>query len=222
MVTTNGSLAVFQTKPAAVSITAAGDNTAWKTATVPIQTMLFTDLDHQHIDSRQEIVLSSPKTDDTQFLAGMTFAPGVASSEKALKPLTSFDGIGFSAESSGAPRILFRSHPGALVLGALSTDGNALAENAGDASLALGAKEVQQDGHVFLRADQPVDIVWQRTTAGIEIQAFAAQNTALEIDGEKARTLVMVDGKAVQVRYRGGMISVPLAGGEEHRVSLQQ
>jgi hypothetical protein len=184
--------------------------------------MLFTDLDHQHLEARQEIVLSSPKTDETQFLAGMTFAPGVASSEKALKPMNSPNGIGFSAESNGAPHILFRSHPGALTLGALSTDGDALAENAGDANLALGAKEVQQNGRALLKANEAVDIVWQRTTAGLEIQVFGAQNTGLEIAAEKAPTSVMVDGKAIPVSYRNRMISVPLAGGEEHRVSIQK
>ena len=220
-VTTNGSSAVFQTKPAGVSITAAGLNTAWKVATVPVQTMLFTDLDHQHIAPRQEIVLSSAKTDDTQFLAGMTFAPGVASSQKALKALSSPNGIGFSAESNGTPRILFRSHPGTLALGSLSTDGDGLAENAGDALLALGAKEVRKNGSVLLRADEPVDVVWQRTTAGLEIQVFGVQNTVLEIAAEKAPASVMVDGKAVQARYDGKLIAVPLTGGEGHRVSIQ-
>jgi hypothetical protein len=182
--------------------------------------MLFTDLDHQHIEPRQEIVLSSPKTDSTQFLAGMTFTPGAATSEKALKPLNSPNGIGFGTGPNDAPRILFRSHPGALAFGALSTDGDALAD-ADDASLALGAKEVQKDGHIFLRSNEPVDIVWQRTTEALKIQAFAAQNTALEIAAETAPKSVMVDGKAIPVRYRGGMVSVPLDGGEEHRVSLQ-
>ncbi|HZQ44851.1 MAG TPA: heparinase II/III family protein [Acidobacteriaceae bacterium] len=220
-VTTNGSSAVFQTKAAAASITAAGDNTAWKVATVPIQTMLFTDLDHQHIAPRQEIILSSPKTNETQFLAGMAFGPGVASPKKALKPLEVPNGIGFTVESNGTPRVLFRSHPGALVLGALSTDGDALAENGADATLALGAKEVQKSGTVLLRTDQPVDIVWHGTTAGLHIRVFGGHNTVLEIAAEKAPTSVIVDGKPVPVRYRGGMVSVPLPGGEEHRVSIQ-
>ena len=154
-ITTNGASAVFQTKTAAAAITATGDNATWTVTTVPIQSTLFTDLDHQHIEPRQEIVLSSEKTADTQFLAGMTFMRGTATPQSALKPLTSANSIGFAAEANEAPRVVFRTHPGALVLGALSTDGEALAQNTGDANLALGAKEVQLDGRAFLRADEP-------------------------------------------------------------------
>ena len=151
----------------------------------------------------------------------MTFMRGAATPQSALKPLTSANSIGFAAEANEVPRVVFRTHPGALVLGALSTDGEALAQNTGDANLALGAKEVQLDGRALLRADEPVDIIWQHTTAALEIHVFAAQNTTLEVSAENAPTSVTVDGKAISVRYSGKMIAVPLAGAEEHHVSIQ-
>jgi hypothetical protein len=220
-ITTNGASAIFQTRTAAAAITATGDNATWTAATVPIQSTLFTDLDHQHIEPRQELLLSSEKTTGTQFLAAMTFMRGTATPQSALKPLTSTNSSGFAVEGNEAPRVVFRTHPGALVLGALSTDGEALAQNTGDANLALGAKEIQLNGHAFLRAENPVDIVWQHTTEALEIHAFAAQNTTLEISAENAPTSVTVDGKAIPVRHSNKLIAVPLAGGEEHHVSIQ-
>jgi hypothetical protein len=220
-ITTSGASAVFQAKKAAAEVTATGDNATWTVTTIPVQSTLFTDLDHQHINPRQEIVLSSEKTAATQFLAGMTFMRGAATSQSALKPLSSANSIGFAAGANEVPRVVFRTHPGALVLGPLSTDGEALALNTGGEDLALGAKEVQLDGRAFLRADEPVDIVWQHATAALEIHVFAAENTTLEVSAENAPTSVTVDGKAISVRYSGKMIAVPLAGAEEHHVSIQ-
>jgi hypothetical protein len=139
-----------------------------------------------------------------------------------LKTLTSANSVGFAAgASTESPQIVFRSHPGALVLGALSTDGEALAQNAGNVNLALGARNIQQDGHTLLLADAPLDIVWQRTATAIEIHVFAGQNTTLDVATDNAPTSVIVDGKEIPVRFRGRMVAVPLAGGEEHHVSIQ-
>ena len=218
----NGASAVFQTKTAAASIAAAGDNTAWTIATVPTQAALFTDLDHQHIEPRQEIVLTSGKTAATQFLAGMRFLRGIATPQSTLKTLISANSIGFAAGAADeSPRIVFRSHPGVLVLGPLSTEGEALAQNAGNVNLALGARNVQQDGRALLLADAPLDIVWQRSATALEIHVFAGKDTTLDVATDNAPKSVTVDGKAMPVRFRGRMLAVTLAGGEEHHVSIQ-
>lgn len=221
-VNANGASAVFQATTAAASIAAAGDNATWTVTTVPIQSTLFTDLDHQHIEPRQEIVISSEKTTDTQFFAGMKFMRGTATSQSALDPLTSANSVGFAADAAnGVPRIVFRSHSGILVLGGLSTDGEALARNSGDVNLALAAKDVEEDKRPFLRSDEPVDIVWQRSAATLDIHVFAAKKTTLQLAIENAPTTVTVDGKIVPVRYQGTMVAVPLTGGEEHHLSVQ-
>jgi hypothetical protein len=221
-ISTRGASAIFQTDSAAATITTVGENSTWTVTMVPISPTLFTDLDHQHIEPRQEIVLSSRKAADTQFLAGMRFVHGSATTQDALKPLTSANSVGFAAGAANEiPRVVFRSHPGALVLGALSTDGEALAQNTDDANLAIGAKEVQQAGQTILRADEPVDVVWQRSASALEIHVFSAQNFTLQVASKTSPTSLTVDGKAIPIRYRDKMVSVPLADGEEHDVSVQ-
>jgi hypothetical protein len=221
-ITTSGAQAVFQTKTAAASMRAMGENAAWSVATVPIQSTLFTDLDHQHIEPRQELVLTSPITTETQFLTGMTFTRGMATPHSALKPLTSANSIGFAAGAANeTPRIVFRSRPGALVLGAFSTDGDTLAQSTADTGLALGARELQRDGHVLLRADAPVDVAWQETAAEFDLHAFAAHDITLEIAAGSESPSVTIDGKAVPVTTGGTIVAVPLTGGEEHHVSVQ-
>ena len=73
----------------------------------------------------------------------------------------------------------------------------------------------------MLSADAPLDIVWQRTATALEIHVFAGQNTTLDVATDNAPTSVTVDGKAIPVRFRGRMVAVTLAGGEEHHVSIQ-
>ncbi|HEX5285056.1 MAG TPA: heparinase II/III family protein [Bryocella sp.] len=219
----NGAAAVFQTKTAAAAIAAAGANTAWTVATVPIQSTLFTDLDHQRIQPRQDIVLTSGTTTDTQFLAGMRFVRGAATPQSALKTLASANSVGFALSAANeSPRVVFRSHPGLLVLGGLSTDGEALAQNVGDVDLALGARNVQQNGHTLLLANNPIDIVWYRTKASLEVHVFAGHNTTLDVASDNPPKSVTVDGKVISVPYHGAMVAVPLTAGEEHDVSIQQ
>jgi hypothetical protein len=50
---------------------------------------------------------------------------------------------------------------------------------------------------------------------------FAGQDTTLNFATDNAPTSVTVDGKAIPVRFRGRMVAVRLAGGEEHHVSIQ-
>ncbi|HEV2577345.1 MAG TPA: heparinase II/III family protein [Acidobacteriaceae bacterium] len=221
-VTTNGSSAIFQTKTAAALISATGGNATWTVAQEPISSTLFTDLDHQQIKPRQEIQLSSWKTTTAQFLAGTTFIRGNPTLQNALKPLNSDNAVGFAATAANEPpRILFRSHPGALVLGAFSTDGDALAQNSADSYLAIAASQIQERGHPFLRSNDPADILWQRSGSALELHVFAAKSTTLQVAGDNSARSVTVDGKAIPVRYSDNMIVVPLSGDEEHHVSIQ-
>lgn len=217
----NGASASFQTKTSTASITAAGEGAVWTTATVPVQSTLFTDLDHQHIDARQEIVLTSKKATSTDFLVGMTFARNSVKGESGLRQLSSPNSIGFAAGTAvDAPRIVFRTHPGSLLLGLLSTDGDALVLDAGKATLALHATDVMQDDHRLLHASSPIDAAWSNSAGGFSLTVFAENQTMLEIS-TGAPTVVTVDQKPAPLRYKDGILTLDLSGGEEHHVSVR-
>jgi len=207
-----GASASIQVKEVNAVLTAAGRNSAWATAIAPMQATIFTDLDHQHVEPRQELILTSPKTTETQFLVGMKFAAGAADAKAALESWSEPAGDGL--RTTGAS-VVFRSGVGKLNLGALSADGSVLAQQAGN-WLAIGAKEVDDSGHVVFRADISTDVTWERASAGVELTAHTSGKNVLEIFSDTTPTSVNVDGKQIPIVYEGKMIRVPLLPGEHH------
>jgi len=223
--TSQGASASIQTKEANASLTAAGKNVAWSTATTPIQVTLFTDLDRQHIAPRQELLLTSPKTTETQFLVGMKFEAGSLSAKSGLESWAEPAGDGLRTISSNgeASSIVFRSGKGSLAIDVLSTDGSVLARH-GLADrpgwLAIGAKYVEEDGKTIFRSDIPTDVTWEHVATGIELTAHTSGKDTLEVFSETAPTSVRVDEKQVPISYERKMIAVPLSIPGEHHVSI--
>ncbi|HEY5328972.1 MAG TPA: heparinase II/III family protein [Acidobacteriaceae bacterium] len=212
----NGASASIQVKEANALLTSAGKNSTWTTAITPLQATIFTDLDRQHVEPRQELILTSPKTTETQFLVGMKFAAGAADAKAALESWSEPAGEGL--RTAGAS-VVFRSGTGKLDLDTLSTDGSALARQAGS-WLAIGAKYVDDGGHVVLRTDTPIDATWEHTAAGIELTAHTFAKNVLEIFSDAAPVSVSVDGQPIPILYEGKMIRVTLPLPGEHHVSI--
>ncbi|HZL27928.1 MAG TPA: heparinase II/III family protein [Acidobacteriaceae bacterium] len=211
-----GATASIQVKEANASITATGKNSAWTTAITPIQATMFTDLDRQHIEPRQELILTSPKTTETQFMVGMKFAAGVADVKAPLEAWSEPAGDGL--RTAGAS-VVFRSGTGKLNLDTLSTDGSAFARQEGN-WLAIGAKDVDEGGQAIFRADMPADVTWEPVVAGMELTVHTAAKNVLQIFSDTAPVSVSVDGQPIPIIYEGKMIRVPLPLPGEHHVSI--
>jgi hypothetical protein len=220
----DGHTATIQAKSAGVAILALGDNAIWKTAQTPIQSTLFTDLDHQHLQPREKFVLDSSPTTATQFLVGMEFERGNVDAS-ALQPWATATGTGFVAQSSAFPaRILFRSGPGKLAVGTASTDGSILAVSGAPASqswLAIGATEIDGGGAALLHSSLPAEFALEQTASGLNVAVQTSAATTLRLYSRVRPSAVIVDNAAVAVTYEQHNVTVALPSAGEHHVSVQ-
>jgi hypothetical protein len=220
----DGHSASIQGNSAGVAILALGDNASWATAKTPIQSTLFTDLDHQHLQPGEEFVLDSTPTAATHFLVGMEFERGIAKAS-ALHALSTASGTGFVSRSGVSPAsILFRSAPGKLTIGAASTDGSILAASGAPPSqnwLAIHATEIDSGGAPLLLSSSPADFALEQTASGLNISAQTSAAATLRLYRETRPSVVTVDNAAVPVTYDQHTLTVALPAAGEHHVSVQ-
>ena len=146
----------------------------------------------------------------------MKFGAGVADAKAGLESWSEPAGDGL--RTAGAS-VVFRSGTGKLELDALSTDGSALARQAGN-WLAIAAKYVDDGGRAVFRADSSTDVTWEHASAGIELTAHTSSKDILEIFSDATPASVSVDGKPIPIIYENKMIRVPLLLPGEHHVSI--
>ncbi len=223
--THEGAIASIQTEAAHADLVAASSNAAWSLATTPIQVTLFTNLDRQHVEPRNEFTLTSPSTTKTEFLVGMKFAAGPAGSTPDLQSWSEKAGEGFRAAASASEEasIVFRTGAGDLMLDALATDGSVLAQKGKNASewMAVGARSVKEDGRTIFRFATPTDIAWERANDATKLTIWSSGSGALNLFCSEAPTSVIVDGQPSQVSYQDKMLKVMLLTPGEHHVLIR-
>jgi len=208
---------------ASALLTAIGTNTNWKEVAAPIPAELFTDLDHKKIPPRSEFILDSARAPSADFLVGMQFVQTSASNGPRLETYKQQAGEGFRQAGSRNTDIAFRTGPGTLHAGPLTSDGDILAFNdPGDRRswLAAGAHRVQQDQQLVLTASASVDAAEAIAPDGMTVHLYNTISARVAIfDGAKPRS-VEVDGHAVSFGYENRMVTLSALQPGEHRVSI--
>lgn len=228
--TDHGAFASIQANSAHADVLAAGANNSWIKQDTPIPVTEFINLDRQHIEPRQEVLLTSPSTADTQFLVGMKFAAGPAGSAPEMQSWSEKSGQGLRTTETGSQgaSIVFRTGTGDLVLDsddghALATDGSVLAQrgSGGNSWLAVGARSVKDGGKIIFRSAQPTDVAWERANGVTDLTVQAGAAATLEILCAEPPASVTLDGKSAPVLYERGMLTIKLLAPGEHYVVIR-
>ncbi|HEU4981213.1 MAG TPA: heparinase II/III family protein, partial [Acidobacteriaceae bacterium] len=177
-VETSGADASIQLGDASASITAAGLNAAWKTATMPISILRFKTLDGALIEAPQELHLDSARGRSADFLVGMKLGLNQSSHEQ-LQPFTTAAGEGLRS-ADGKTAVVFRTGAGPLQLSAIKTDGSVLAKD-GSGWMAVGATSVERDGHEVFHASTPVNVECKSAASGASLTLHTPAGASVEI-----------------------------------------
>ncbi len=221
--TVAGPRASIKAKKAAVLLTAAGPNAAWREASDPIAAQLFTDLDRKNIQPLHRLLLSSPLGLATGFLAGMKFVAAGAAAGSGLEARTEPAGEGFRDAAGGPAEVVFRTGPGSLRLGPLASDGTVLASRrAGNASswLAVGARHVQSGDQAVFTATAPCDVAAANIAGALDLALHNSVSDRVAVFRPAAPRTVEVDGRTMPFTYRDKMVELPTLPPGEHRVSI--
>ena len=219
---TVGTHASIQTVHAYASLTAAGPNTIWTTALTPIALEAFKDLDRQHIELLRELVLSSAKVTATQFIVAIKLGKGTTSPQPEMESWREASGEGLRAISGSPTSIIFRTGNGPLRIASVATDGSVLAWLGGDSSwLAIGARSVEDNKQVLLRATAPTDLTWERSPSGLELSLHNGTPDTIQVFNAVAPVSVDIDGQRVSASYMDGMVTLQALEAGEHHVSIR-
>src|SRR6185503_8701061 len=139
-VETRGADASIRLGAASASLTAAGPNADWTTATMPVSILRFKNLDGARIDAPRELRLDSARSRSADFLVGMKLGSNQGTEEQ-LQPFTTATGEGLRSAHKPAAAV-FRTGAGSLQLAGVKTDGSVLAED-GSGWMAVGATSVE-------------------------------------------------------------------------------
>ncbi|MGH9591098.1 MAG: heparinase II/III domain-containing protein [Terracidiphilus sp.] len=220
-----GAVASIQASAGHADLVAAGGNTAWSVANTPIPVTLFTDLDHQHIEPREEFLLTSPSAAATHFLVGMKFAPGPAGSAPGLQAWQEKAGEGLRTADSGSrsASVVFRTGAGDLVLDTLATDGSVLAQrgSGGGNWMAVGATSVKEDGRIMLHSAAPSDVAWERANGSTRLTVRSSAAGALNVYSAEPPASVTIDGQSAPVSYQGHIVTIKIPTAGEHHVLIR-
>ena len=213
--------AYIRTGHAVASVTAAGANNLWTTQDTPISIAVFKNLDKQHIDIPQELVLTSPQQSISEFIVGMKFKSGTTSKPQ-LESWTQDAGEGLRAVEGQPSAVVFRTGNGALRIADWSTDGSIFASHgAGDSLnwMAIGAEYVKSGDQNVFRSSVSTDVEWSKSPSGISLVLHTSSAGDIAILVASAPASVDVDGLRIVTTYDHHLLSLhQLAKGEHHVV----
>src|SRR5581483_3577889 len=224
--TAGNARAVIAAQKASAGLVALGENSQWVSAITPLQVTLFDNLDRGRLEPGRELLLSSPKTPQTEFVVGMNFS---ASATEAGKMESWSDAVGEGLRTTGDQGFsaAFRTRPGWLVNSGLSSDGSALlkirslpqpSRSRGPSGWsAFRATVVRQGEQVLFRASTPVDVSQDELDSGIQLTLYSDAVATVSVFRSEAASQVEIDGHSVPIRYEQSLIQLPaLSPGEHH------
>lgn len=189
--------AVIRRPNAFAELRASGDNTQWKIEPQPVPAIDYRDFDRIPVCPRFAYRLDSLSQKATGFLVAMHLQK-TGEDPAPLQPLSTDTGEGFRDAESHAT-VLFRSQPGPLVDGALTTDGALLAHtnlNGREEILSADAGLLQHDQRPLLESHPDSNFSLRESPDGTEIYLSCSAGTALKFYPEKAVAGMTVDGKS--------------------------
>lgn len=220
---TDGARASVKRQKASALLTALGPNTEWKEARTPIPADLFKDLDHKSIQPRRELFLTSGHAAAEQFLVGMKFVSAAEGKAAGLQPWSEAAGEGLQSTGRESATIVFRTGPGPLQVGALSTDGTVLARQGSSNSnswLALGARRVQEGKQVLFTATPPADVIAENRDGTLKLHLHNGATGRITARRSAKPRSVEIDGEPGRFTYQDGMVTVSNLPAGVHFVAI--
>jgi hypothetical protein len=213
--------AVIHGKGAFVTLTRSGKAGRWILQPTPIPTIAYGNLDRIHVEPRQAFYLDSgPPANSGVFLVGMRFQKATEQ-PASLRAFSSASGEGFQTPDRRTT-LFFRVRPGALSVGDLSADGDALAViNQAEATdiFAENLRSIERRQQAVFSSSAPVDVVMRKTSAAEEFHIACTSETDLKIRAERKPAELTLDGAKV-VPQAGEIIVFPQLAKGEHVVRV--
>lgn len=211
----HGNRAVLDSAHARATVTAHDASLTWTDHTTPIAINAFRDLDHNVIADRYVMQLRRTQSRNAGFLVALQFGPkGTAA--PSLTSLTTANSAGFAAAGE-AWTAMFRTRPGTLTAGHLSTDGNVLVER-GSGWLAAGATWLRRGTSTQVTATHPVDLAAAPASGGLRLDLHAQTAVDLQIHVESRPSRVELDGYPAAFRVQNGRVVLTNIPQGDHRV----
>jgi hypothetical protein len=112
----------------------------------------------------------------------------------------------------------FRTAPGYLRHGTLTSDGSVFAGRNADDWIAIGSRSVRDGPEPLFTATSAANAAWVRSNSGIAMDLTLATPATISIRANAAA--VWVDGGAVRYREENGQVVLPSLSKGEHRVRI--
>jgi hypothetical protein len=112
---------------------------------------------------------------------------------------------------------VFRTKPGTLAAGHLSTDGNVLVER-GSSWLAAGATWLRRGASTQVTATHPVDLAAAPAPGGLRVDLHAPTAVDLQIQVASRPSRVELDGHPAAFRVQNGRVVLTNIPQGDHRV----
>jgi hypothetical protein len=215
--------ASIQTAHAAAYLTSAGANKTWTTQETPISIAVFKNLDRQHIDTPQQLVLTSPSQRACEFIIGMKLEAGTTNKPK-LESWTQPAGEGLRTTEGDQSAVAFRTGSGALQIAEWSTDGSILASHGAEDHLnwmAIGAEYVMNGSQVVFHSSLPANVELSKSSGGTTVTLQTSAVSEVTILLTSAPVSVDVDGHSVTPVYRNQALSLNHLSAGEHHVAIR-
>lgn len=219
----DGSKAAIIGRKALVRLAAAGWNTHWTLTATPVASDRLVGDNHPVNERAYEFRLQSPSGKFAHFLVGMTFN---RRAEQTVAPAVISDDHreGFRLVNSKSVRtVLFRTAPGALEIGPLSTDGRILGTlqvQSHETIFAADARTVNGNGQTIVAASSPVLLLLQRSAHGMKLRVWCGGVTRLRLQVPTIPRTVLVDGRQTAPEIKNGFLELSNLTQGEHLVRI--
>lgn len=210
-----GNRAELHAAHAWATVTAHDASLTWKGQTTPIAINAFRDLDHNVIAGRSVMQLTRPRAKEASFLVALQFEPRGTAAPK-LTSLTTANSSGFAA-ADGSWMAVFRTAPGTLSAGRLTTNGSVLAQH-GAGWLAAGATWLQDGATRRISTTHPVDLACVPASGGLRLDLHAQASVDLQVQAGFRPSRVELDGHPAAFTLQNGSIMLKNISQGDHRV----
>ncbi len=217
----DGQNALIRCPNAFAELSASGDNAQWKMEPQPVPTIDYKDFDRIPVYPRFTYRLDSPSEKAAGFLVAVHLQKS-GEEPAPLQPLTTATGEGIQDVKTDTT-VLFRTKPGPLATGNISSDGAVLATTYYKVAEILSAdvSQLERDRRPLIESHPGSNVALLESPGLAEIYISCSAGTNLNFYPEKAVSEVLLDGNRMDTTQTSGPISFNKLAEGDHLVTIR-